>query len=121
MSPGDAKGVPVSLKQPRLALHQPWGCRFIQFQAGEISTLISCPSPPSPGRPFSPGDPHFLILVVGPCLLPLESHQLSPAFNFLVSGCWGKTRTHRVQRSNPLLTMFCICKSYFRTSFLRLI
>lgn len=65
------------------------------------------------GRPSHP-------ISRGGTLFPPFGHQLSPAFDFLVSGCWGKTRTHRVQWSNPLLTMFCICKSYFRTSFLRL-
>lgn len=42
----------------------------------------------------------------GGTLFPPFGHQLSPAFDFLVSGCWGKTRTYRVQWSNPLLFLY---------------
>lgn len=114
-------GTPPALQLQIHALFQARGnfhYNLVPLVTRQAPFLLQPPAPsPSQRR---------LFLVVGPCFLPLESHQFSPASDFLVSGYWGRTRTSRSPVAQPLLfvfanTLFVFANLTSGTSFLRLI
>lgn len=76
MSPGGAKGVPVSLKQPCLALHQPSSCRFMPGSKLGKFPLLSILTSHHLSRkaPFLleplTSSQRYPFLAMGPCFLP---------------------------------------------------